>query len=203
MYTIQIRKYPKFSRWSINAHILSNSFQIYEATGNWSTPALYKSRTQYYKSEIDLFLQPSANQSHHCSYQRISNLFLVLKGIEWCFRSSQSVSLVVRERIMSDQPHEFSIWSFFWGRFRVSSWWGALTKMSSGMFLSFLASDAVLPLKNEAFCLKPCLVFLRDCHMCQGEMTCVNENRKIIPELWTNTLNLAQTPACHLNLRTF
>ena len=34
--------------------------------------------------------------------------------------------------------------------------WGASTKTSSAMLLSFLANDAVLPLKPEAFCRKPC-----------------------------------------------
>lgn len=33
---------------------------------------------------------------------------------------------------------------------------GASTKTNSVMFLSFLDSDAVLPLKLEAFCRKPC-----------------------------------------------
>jgi hypothetical protein len=33
---------------------------------------------------------------------------------------------------------------------------GASTKTSSTMFLSFLANDAVLPLKLEAFCRNPC-----------------------------------------------
>lgn len=34
--------------------------------------------------------------------------------------------------------------------------WGASTKTSSAMLLSFLANDAVLPLKPEAFCRNPC-----------------------------------------------
>jgi len=34
--------------------------------------------------------------------------------------------------------------------------WGASTKTSSAMFLSFLANDAVLPLKPDAFCRNPC-----------------------------------------------
>jgi hypothetical protein len=42
------------------------------------------------------------------------------------------------------------------GRYMNGNSWGASTKMSSTMPLSFLANDAVL-LKPEAFCRNPCM----------------------------------------------